>query len=217
MTHLHIADGVLPVWLWLSGLAIAGVCAGIASFLHRHDRADRLTLLAALCAVMLAAMSVPIGPLGHLSFAPMVGILLGPGLGFLAAALVNTTLALLGHGGITVVGLNTCVLGAATVSARPVYLLLRRALAPGRAGAASAVVALVLSVGALCIVIALAARTGTPGAALLEGDAAHAGNVATGRFVLLSSPFWAIAIAAEALVTSSVLSYLARVRPELLP
>jgi len=216
MTHLHIADGVLPVWLWLSGLAIAALCAGVASYLHRHDRADRLTLLAALCAVMLAAMSVPIGPLGHLSFAPMVGILLGPGLGFLAAALVNGTLALLGHGGLTVVGLNTCVLGAATMSARPAYMLLRRGLAPGRAGALAAIIALLFSVAALCVVIALANRAGAPGAAL-DPDHHLPGGVATGRFVLLSSPFWVIAIAAEALVTSSVLSFLARVRPELLP
>jgi cobalt/nickel transport system permease protein len=207
---------VLPVWLWLSGLAIAAACAGLASWLHRHDRADRLTLLAALCAVMLAAMSVPIGPLGHLSFAPMVGILLGPGLGFLAAALVNGTLALLGHGGLTVVGLNTCVLGAATMSARPAYLLLRRRLAPGRAGALAAIVALLLSVGALCVVIALANRAGAPGA-MIDPDHDLPAGVATGRFVLLSSPFWVIAIAAEALVTSSVLSFLARVRPELLP
>ena len=216
MTHLHIADGVLPVWLWLSGLAIAALCTGVASYLHRHDRADRLTLLASLCAVMLAAMSVPIGPLGHLSFAPMVGILLGPGLGFLAALLVNGTLALLGHGGLTVVGLNTCVLGAATMSARPAYTLFRRGLAPGRAGALAAIAALLVSVAALCVVIALANRAGAPGAALDHGHDLP-GSVATGRFVLLSSPFWVIAIAAEALVTSSVLSFLARVRPELLP
>jgi cobalt/nickel transport system permease protein len=217
MTHLHIADGVLPVWLWLSGLAIAAACAGIASFRHRHDRADRLTLLAALCAVMLAAMSVPIGPLGHLSFAPMVGILLGPGLGFLAAALVNGTLALLGHGGITVVGLNTCVLGVTPASARPAYLALRRRFAPGRAGALAAIVALLLSVLALCLVIALASREGPGAVGALAAEEGHRGETTTARFVLLSSPFWAIAIAAEALVTSSVLSFIARVRPELLP
>ena len=38
-----------------------------------------------------------------------------------------------------------------------------------------------------------------------------------GRFALYSSPFWAIGLVAESLVTASVLSYLARVRPELLP
>lgn len=216
MTHLHIADGVLPVWLWLLGLVIAAVCAGVASYRHRRDRPDRLTLLAALCAVMLAAMSVPIGPLGHLSFAPMVGILLGPGLGFVAALLVNGTLALLGHGGITVVGLNTCILGAAMVTARPAYRLLRRRLAPGRAGALAAVAALTVSVAALCVVVALAARGSGPVGAVLASDPDLPGK-ATGRFVLFSSPFWLIAIVAEALVTSSVLSFLARVRPELLP
>jgi cobalt/nickel transport system permease protein len=217
MTHLHIADGVLPLWLWLTGLALTAVCAGLLSYRHRHDRPDRLTLLAALSAVMLAAMSVPIGPLGHLSFAPMVGILLGPGLGFLAALLVNGTLALLGHGGITVVGLNTCVLGSAMAVARPVYLLLRRRLPPGRAGALAASVSLIVSVLALCVVIALATRAGGPAAQAIASDPDHGSTAATGRFVLLSSPFWVLAIAAEALVTSSVLSFLARVRPELLP
>lgn len=217
MTHLHIADGVLPTWLWLSGLVLAAACTALASFWQRHDRPDRLTLLAALCAVMLAAMSVPIGPLGHLSFAPMVGILLGPGLGFLAALLVNGTLALLGHGGITVVGLNTCILAAGMVAARPVYLFFRRWLQPGRAGALSAIVSLILSVLVLCAAIALATRSGGPAASAIASNPDLPMAVATGRFVALSSPFWILAIAAEALVTSSVLSFLARVRPELLP
>ena len=213
MTHLHIADGVLPAWLWLAGLGLTGMLAAFASYRHRHDRPDRLTLLAALGAVMMLAMSVPIGPLVHLSFAPMVGILLGPGLGFLAALLVNGTLALLGHGGITVVGLNALILGAAMVPARPVYRMLRARLAPGRAGALAAVFALLCSVAVLYAVVALANRD----AGTLLADADHPGARATGRFVLFSSPFWILATVAEALVTSSVLSFLARVRPELLP
>jgi len=213
MTHLHIADGVLPPWLWLSGFVLAGVFAALASYRHRNDRPDRLTLLAALGAVMLLAMSVPIGPLVHLSFAPMVGILLGPGLGFLAALLVNATLALLGHGGLTVVGLNALVLGAALAPSRPLYLLLRRRFAPGRAGAFAAVLSLACSVAALYVVVALANRGD---AASLLADPDH-GARATGRFVLFSSPFWILATVAEALVTSSVLSFLSRVRPELLP
>jgi len=222
MTHLHIADGVLPLWLWLGGLVLAAIVVGGAAFRHRHDRADRLTLLGALCAVMLAAMAVPLGPLGHLSFAPVVGILLGPGLGVIASALVNGTLALLGHGGLTVVGLNTLVLSAGTAVAQPAYLALRRRMTPGRAGIWATVLSLVVSVAALCAVVALSARNGVPFTALGEGEM-HGGTSSghalssMGRFALYSSPFWAIGLVAESLVTASVLSYLARVRPELLP
>jgi len=119
VTHLHIADGVLPVFLWAAGLLVTAALVALVSYRHRHDRADRLTLLGSLAALMLAAMAVPLGPIGHLSFAPVVGILLGPGLGFLAAVVVNAILALLGHGGITVIGLNALVLGAATATAQP--------------------------------------------------------------------------------------------------
>jgi cobalt/nickel transport system permease protein len=213
MTHLHIADGVLPPWLWASGLVIALLLAGVLSYAHRHDRADRLALLAALSAVMLAAMSIPLGPLGHLSLAPVVGILLGPGAGFLAALVVNAILALLGHGGLTVVGLNALVLGSGIAVARPLYLFVRRWRAPSSAGAIAATVSNALSIAALCVVLLVATRGGP-----LAMENAPAGAVAhVGRFALYSSPFWAIGLVAEAVVTSSVLAFLARVRPELLP
>ena len=106
------------------------------------------------------------------------------------------------------------VLGAAVAPARPVYLLLRGRFKPGRAGALTAVAALACSVAALYVVIALANRGDLP---MLLADGDHAGAQATGRFVLFSSPFWILATVAEALVTSSVLTFLARVRPELLP
>ncbi len=217
MTHLHIADGVLPLGLWLAGLVLAAGIAGLVSFRHRHDRADRLTLLGALAAVMLAAMAVPIGPLGHLSFAPVVGILLGPGFGFLAAALVNTILALLGHGGLTVVGLNACVLGAATASARPLYRLVRGRLRPGPAAAFAAVGSGLVSVGALWVVLALAGLGPEGLHAVPDEHELHAAVESTARFVAFASPFWALGLAAEAVVSASVVGFLSRVRPELLP
>jgi cobalt/nickel transport system permease protein len=221
MTHLHIADGVLPVWLWLAGLVVTAAGVALAAFAHRHDRGDRLTLLGALAAVMLAAMAVPIGPLGHLSFAAIVGLLLGPGLGFLAAVVVNAILALLGHGGITVVGLNALVLGATTVPAQPLYLLLRRRLAPGPAAALTTVGTTLLSIAALWIVLVLAGPTAAahPVAAGpdLDADHAHEAVAATGRFLLLASPLWLAGTVVEALVAASVARFLARVRPALLP
>ena len=42
----------------------------------------------------------------------LTGIIVGPAMGFMAAFIVDFILALFGHGGITVVGLNTLVIGA---------------------------------------------------------------------------------------------------------
>jgi cobalt/nickel transport system permease protein len=214
VTHLHIPDGVLPPILWIAGFVVALAIVGVTSYRHRHDRADRLTLLAALSAVMLAAMSVPIGPLGHLSFAPVVGILLGPGLGFTAAFMVNAILALLGHGGLTVIGLNACVLGAATAAARPLYLFARRRATAARAGAFASVIASVLSVALLLAVVVLAGNASVAGG---DGHAAHEHAVAAGRFAALSAPLWIVGVVAESAVTASVISFLERVRGELLP
>lgn len=217
MTHLHIADGVLPVGLWVAGLLLAAGLVAAIAFHHRHDRADRLTLLGALAAVMLAAMAVPIGPFGHLSFAPVVGVLLGPGLGFLAAVLVNAILALLGHGGLTVVGLNACVLGAATAAARPLYRGARRRLAPGPAAAAASVGAGLASVAALWVVLAVAGLGPDAFHGLPDEHATHTAVASTGRFVAFASPFWVVGLVVEAMVAASVVSFLSRVRPELLP
>lgn len=210
MTHLHIADGVLPPWLWLAGLVLSAALVGLASYRHRQDRGDRLAFLGALGALMLAASAVPIGPFGHLSFAPVVGILLGPGLGFLAAFLVNATLALLGHGGLTVVGLNALILGAGMAIARPVYLRLVQSIPPSRAGMIAAVATTLLSIAVLTGVLVLAGD-------LSKADHEHAGLTLAGRFALLSSPFWIFGLIAESLVTGSVVAFLSRVRPELLP
>ncbi len=218
MTHLHIADGVLPVYLWAAGLLIMAGLVAIVSYRHRNDRADRLTLLGSLAALMLAAMAVPLGPIGHLSFAPVVGILLGPGLGFLAAVVVNAILALLGHGGITVLGLNALVLGATTMAAQPLYRLARGRFIPGTAAAIASVIAGVASVLALWVVLALAG--GGPAVehvAHVEPTGHLEGLSATSRFVAFASPFWALGLAVEAIVSASVIGFLARARPELLP
>ena len=224
MTHLHIADGVLPVPLWVAGLLLTAGLVAFVSYRHRADRADRLTLLGSLAAVMLAAMAVPLGPIGHLSFAPVVGILLGPGLGFLAAVVVNAILALLGHGGITVLGLNALVLGAGTVAARPLFRLARARFEPGPAAATASVIGGVVSVLALWVVLALAGDAGSGVAAGHDehGRAASAvtmfgGLSATSRFIALSAPFWTLGLAVEAVVSASVIGFIARVRPELLP
>ncbi len=114
MSHIHIPDGVLPIWLVVLGWVLT---VGLLVLAVRHLGAggarERLPLLGVISALMLVAFSAAIAPIGyHLNLSVVAGIILGPALGLLAAFIVDLVLALMGHGGITVVGLNTLVLGA---------------------------------------------------------------------------------------------------------
>ncbi len=112
MSHIHLPDGVLPVWLWVAGF-IGAVWVGVilVKLSKKEDLSRRLPLLGMMAAAMVLGASVEIVPIAyHVNLTVISGILLGPSLVFLATLVVNTILALFGHGGITVVGLNTLIL-----------------------------------------------------------------------------------------------------------
>src|SRR5512136_2663058 len=112
MSHIPLPDGVLPIWLWVSGFIGAILVGAILFRLHKkEDLSRRLPLLGMMAAVMVLGASVEIVPIAyHVNLTVMSGILLGPSLIFLATFVVNVILALFGHGGITVIGLNTLTL-----------------------------------------------------------------------------------------------------------
>jgi len=112
MSHLHLPDGVLPVWLWASGLILAIFIAWLFSrLIRREDLTRRLPLLGMMAAAMVLGASVEIVPIAyHVNLTVATGILLGPYLIFLVTFVVNFLLALFGHGGLTVIGLNTLIL-----------------------------------------------------------------------------------------------------------
>jgi cobalt/nickel transport system permease protein len=112
MSHIHFPDGVLPVWLWVSGFIVAILAGAILfRFIKKEELTRRLPLLGMMAAAMILGASVEIVPIAyHINLTVISGILLGPSLIFLAAFVVNVILALFGHGGITVIGLNTLTL-----------------------------------------------------------------------------------------------------------
>ena len=112
MSHIHFPDGVLPIWLWASGFVVAVLVGAILfQFIKKEDLARRLPLLGMMAAAMVLGASVEIVPIAyHVNLTVISGILLGPSLIFLATFVVNVVLALFGHGGITVIGLNTLTL-----------------------------------------------------------------------------------------------------------
>ncbi|MHB0869928.1 MAG: energy-coupling factor ABC transporter permease [Chloroflexota bacterium] len=117
MSHMHIPDGVMPLWLVAAGWALTAALLVVAvRALQPPTVGRRLPLLGVMSALMLVGMSLELVPIGyHLNLTVIGGILLGPALGFIAVFLVNLTLALFGHGGITVVGLNSLVAGIEVV------------------------------------------------------------------------------------------------------
>ncbi len=108
MSHIHIPDGVLPVWLWASGWAVSLVVLWVASRLaERADVRRKVPLVAVISALVLIAMSSEIVPIAyHVNLTVVAGALLGPQLAIVAAFVIQVALALLGHGGVTVIGLN---------------------------------------------------------------------------------------------------------------
>ncbi|MDI6900843.1 MAG: energy-coupling factor ABC transporter permease [Anaerosomatales bacterium] len=114
MTHIHIPDGVLPVWLWAAGWLLTLALLALASrFAGRAGSRRAVPLVGAVSALVLVAMSTEIVPIAyHINLTVIAGAFLGPWLGAISAFIVVLVLSLLGHGGVTVIGLNTLVIAA---------------------------------------------------------------------------------------------------------
>ena len=114
MSHLHIPDGILPLWLVLAGwVATLALLAVSARRLDEAEMRRRVPLLGSVAALMLVAMASEIVPIAyHINLTVVAGILVGGWLSIPTAFVVVTILALLGHGGVTVIGLNTLVIGS---------------------------------------------------------------------------------------------------------
>lgn len=207
MTHLHVADGVLPRWLVaLSLLVAAAAVLGVLRLAAGGDRTRFLARVGVAGAALIVVLSLPLGPGVHLSLAPLAGMMLGPAGGFLAAFLANASLATLGHGGLTAVGINGLFLGSQAVAGGLLFGLLRRPL--GVRGGATAAAALVLAAATVAAVLALRALPLDP-----HAEEEHAHGAEWGLRIVL--PLAAAAAVLEALLTARVIGFLARVRSDL--
>jgi cobalt/nickel transport system permease protein len=233
VSHLHIPDGVIPgVWLAL-GYLLTAIALAVALWRVREaDAARRLPRLGVVAALMLVGMTVEIGLIGyHLNLTVLAGILLGPWLGFVAAFLVNLILALFGHGGITVVGLNTLITGSETILGWGLFRALQARLQPRWAAAAATIVTLLLSTTLMIGIVALTRTepsavfhgpTGGEPAPLISFELLHSSgeenpmaNLDLSRFAELVYILGAIGWVIEAAFTALVVSFLARTRPDL--
>lgn len=236
MSHIHLPDGVLPVWLWASGFIVVVVLwATLLRSMKKEGLTKRLPLLGMMAAVMVLGASVEIVPIAyHVNLTVISGILLGPSLIFLATFVVNTILALFGHGGITVIGLNTLILSIEGILGYFLFHLFR-----GLFKRLSPAVFLATFIALLCSTFAMigAVSLGTshyeelihqereggiigfefgkekeerpPGKAVEE-------NVNLGRFIAIVLPLGFIGWILEGVITTLIARYIGRLRPDLL-
>jgi cobalt/nickel transport system permease protein len=219
MTHMHIPDGILPVWIWVLGFIVMSFVMGFSLFgLRTMDMKKKIPLLGALSATMLVGMSLPtelIIPGYHINLSVVTGILIGPALGFLAAFIANLILAFMGHGGITVIGLNTLLLGTEAVLGHTLFYLLKRLPAFWRAALATVVTLLVTTV----ILIYFVALSHLNPELLNHGEGYGPGLRVDGSIVTFAVIVLIVGVIGwilEAAITGAVVTFISQVKPDLL-
>ena len=218
MTHMHIPDGILPVGLWVLGLIVMALAVGFSLFrLRGMDMIKKIPLLGAVSAAMLVAMSLEILPLFyHINLSVVAGILLGPALGFLAAFIANLILALMGHGGITVIGLNTLLLGSEAVLGHTLFYLFKNQLPVFWRAVTATVLTLFMTTVAL---IGIVAVSHIDPELISHGDEhvlIHEGQVSVQTFAIMVLSLGVIGWSIEAAITGAVVKFISQVKPDLL-
>ncbi|TCK97771.1 cobalt/nickel transport system permease protein [Natranaerovirga hydrolytica] len=155
MSHIHIPDGILPFYMWFGGYLVSFLILGILfKKLKTEETKKKIPYTGVAAALMLITMSVPLGIVPvHLSLATLSGILVGPGLGFIAVFVVNLILAFVGHGGITVVGLNTLVIGIELFIGVSLFRLFIKTLKPYISAGISTAVAILTSLVFMILIV----------------------------------------------------------------
>jgi cobalt/nickel transport system permease protein len=246
LSHIHIPDGILPLWLVAAGwlLTIAGIAFSLRQ-LSGQDSRRRIPLVGAIAALMLVAMAAEIVPIAyHVNLAVLAGILLGPWLAMPTALIVVTILALIGHGGVTVIGLNTIVIGAEMILGSLIFGLFSGWLGRKRAGwsaGLTTVTTLVITTTLLVVIVVLGGspaasresgafdpeslsfsnpfEEGVLSSALLGEGEEHEEEgepLDLARFALVAYGLGSIGWLIEALVTAGIVGFVARVRPSLI-
>jgi len=211
MAHIHLEDGaftILWVFVWTAAAAVVILVALLR--LGRGKLATPRLAIASMCvAVGFAAFQIEIPVFGgvHLNLTPLMGILVGPSLGSLCVLTINIFSAAIGHGGWSMIGVNTLINTVEVVLGYAIYRFSREYLRTRRfaAGFASASIALTVSAFVAVAIVAISEIQGsslTRAETLTNMWVLALGNIITGLF--------------EGVVTGYIVSFLGRVRPDLL-
>lgn len=211
MAHVHLEDGAFTLFWVLVWFAVAAGIVSIALYrLGRGQIPTRKLAIASMCvAVGFAAFQIEIPVFGgvHLNLTPLMGILVGPALGSLCVLTINIFSAAIGHGGWSMIGANTLVNTVEVFLGFYVYRFLRRYAKMGRFSSGFGAASTALTVSALVAVAIVSVSliqgsTQTRAQTMANMTVLAIGNIIMGLF--------------EGVVTGYIVSFLGRVRPDLI-
>jgi cobalt/nickel transport system permease protein len=196
---VHLSDGILPGPVLVGGFVTTAALARWGAAGLRDEEIARVSVFTAafFCASLLHFRVPPTSV--HLLFHGLLGVVLGRRALLAVPIGLGLQAALLGHGGITTLGVNATLFGVSALAASEVFrrLELDLGLRPFSAGALAAAVAVLLS-GLLLVVVLWSLGEGFRWVA---------------QYALLAHlPVLVI----EALVTGFTVDFLHRVQPSIL-
>ncbi len=203
---LHVQDGVLLAPWLAGGFLVAGMLALFATYRIREEEIPRVALLTAAFFVV-GSIHLPLGPVAsvHLLLNGLVGVVLGRRAPL--AILVGVALqAVFGHGGFTTVGVNAVIQMLPALLAAGLFAGLAR---PRLEKFPRSKLAWLLGfgIGSLSVLAALSLEA----AVLLWGGAEDWRQIV--RLVFLAH---LVVVVVEGIVLGFTVSFLARVKPEML-
>lgn len=211
MAHIHLEDGAFTIlWVLVWTLIAAALLSLPLIRLRGRNIPTRKLAIAAMCvAVGFAIFQVEIPIFGglHINLTPLIGILTGPALGGLSVLVINIFSAAVGHGGWGMVGANTIVNLAEVFIGFYMYRFLRTRVDLNRftAGFSAAFIALLIS--AFIVV-------GIVTASEIQDSTQTREETFRNLLVLAAANIFAGAV--EGVVTGYVVTYIGKIRPDLL-
>lgn len=212
MAHIHLEDGAFsPLWL-LIWSAIAAIMIAVALLANRKKEIPpRKIAIAAMCvsvgfAVFMVEVPTPVGPV-HMNFTPLIGILAGPGMGSLVALVINLFGAAIGHGGWGMVGPNSIVNIAEVVIGYYTFRLFKNKLKTGDFWSGFSATTIALTISAFLVVLIVSVSE-------IQGSNLTRGETLNNMLILAVANV--VAAVVEGIVTGYMVSFLGRVRPDLL-
>jgi len=211
MAHIHLEDGSFSLFWVIVWWTAAIILVGISLYLLRSEKktdSRKITIAAFSTAAAFAIFQVSIPVFGgvHINLTPLIGILAGPVIGSLVVLIINILSAAIGHGGWGMIGANTLVNIAEVAVAYATWRLLKPSIPDlfSRAGIATIAGLLCGNIAMILIIVISGVQGVNQGTAQILAGLSLLAAVNMGVAVI------------EAFVTGLIVTYIGKVRPDLL-